>query len=351
MNISQHIKRLINRRFVISVLIVTASVIQLKAQSNCTNTLKEAEAKYENGVIEDIPTMLESCMNRGFTKEEKIRSYKLIIKSHLFNQDLKSAAAVMLDFLKDYPEYLPERASDGADFIKLHDKFETLPFISIGVLAGANISNVGVMQSYALNDDDIQSYESGSPGFQLGLQFSRPMHEYIDVNLGVMIERHSFEYTNESFGFSKLTLQERQTRLSFPVSGTFVYKLGKWHPFVSLGVSPSYLLSDQATPSRIYTDNSNDDITGTDVDMLPHRKRLDLSMLTELGVRYKVPEGYLFFKAGYQIGLLNQTNEATRYDNPELMYIYYYLDDDFRINNLSFSFGYTYMFYKPKPKQ
>jgi hypothetical protein len=352
MNIDQHIKSFFRHSFMIVILVVLTGILNnMYAQSNCTNTLKEAELKYENGLIEEIPPMLESCMKRGFTKEEKIRSYKLIIKSYLFNQDLESASNVMLDFLKDYPEYIPERTTDGADFIKLYEKFETLPFISIGAYAGLNFSNISVIQSYSLNDEDDQSYEYGVPGFHVGLQFSRPLHKYIDVSLGVALERFTFEYDSEAFGFSKTSLIERQSRLSIPAIGTFVYQLGNWHPFINLGLSTSFLLNDQATPKRVYTDNSSDDITGTDIDLLPYRNKVDLSLISQIGVRYKVPEGYLFFKMGYQLGLLNQVNVDARYDNSELTYIYYYIDDDFRLNNLSFSFGYAYMFYKPKPKQ
>lgn len=352
MNTTQYNKRCPVCKYIIVLFVwIACTVNVMYAQSACTNTLKEAESMYENGNIEEIPAILQSCMKRGFTKEEKIRGYKLMIKSYLFNQDMKSAAKVMLDFLQDFPEYIPEKANDGADFIHLHDKFETLPVITIGAFAGANISNVSVMQSYALNDQDKQSYKYSAPGFQIGLKFSRPLYKYVEVNLDLLIERNTFEYTNKSFGFSKTTLQERQTCFSLPVSGTFVYKFGKFIPFVSLGLNTSYLMSDQVTPTRIYTDNSSDDITGTDIDMLPHRRKVNLSFLTGFGVRYKVPEGYLFFRTTYKMGLLNQVNANARYDNPELMYMYYYVDDDFKLNNLSFSFGYSRMLYKPKPKE
>lgn len=322
-----------------------------QAQNTCTNKLKEAESNYENGLIEEIPEMLKPCMKNGFTKEEKIRGYKLIIKSHLFNQDMSNAAQAMLDFLRDYPEYLPETTTDGLDFIKLHNRFETLPYLTMSVFAGANTSSVSVIQPYTLDDNEQQSYTYGTPGFQLGLQFSRPFYQYFDISLGVELQRHTFQYTGKSFGFSKLTLQERQTKLTIPALGTFIYPIKKWHPFIALGFNISYLMSDQATPTRIYTDNSNDDITGTDIDMLIHRQKIIPNLVAELGVRYKIPEGYFFFKTAYQLGLMNQTNTNARYDNPELMYIYYYLDDDFKINNLSFSIGYTRMLYKPKPKE
>jgi hypothetical protein len=347
-----HLCKMLNNYKYITLLTLLLSIVQISmAQSACTNTLKKAETMYENGNIEEIPDVLQSCMKRGFTKEEKIRGHKLIIKSHLFNQNMEQAKASMLSFLKDYPEYVPDRSVDGADFMRLVDKFETLPFLSIGAFAGANISSVSVIQPYALNNDDKQSYNYGSPGFQLGVEFSRPLHKYVEINLGLAIERNSFEYTNNSFGFSETKFIEKQTRFSIPLSGALVYKLGKFIPFVGFGLHTSYLISDEVTPSRTYTDNSNDDITGTEIDMLPHRNRINLSLLTNVGLRYKIPEGYLFFRAAYQIGLINQANPSARYDNPELTYMYYYLDDDFALNNLSFSFGYTRMLYKPKPKK
>lgn len=352
MNINQHTTRYTKKIVLILMVALFVSLANIiHAQNNCTNTLKEAESMYESGRIDEIPALLQPCLKRGFTKEEQVRAYRIIIKSYLFNQDIKSASQNMLSFLKEFPEYIPEKNTDGADYINLYRKFETLPLITIGGYAGVNISDISVIQSYALNNEDKQSYEYGTPGFQVGLIFSRPVHRFIDINFGVALERYNFNYTSEAFGFSKTTLEEHQTHLSIPLSGTFVYQFDKWHPFIKLGAKPSFLINNQATPDRVYLDNSNDDITGTDIDMAVHRNSLNLSLTTEIGVRYKVPEGYLFFNAGYQFGLLNQVNSDKRYENPELLYIYYYLDNDFKLNNLSFSVGYTRMLYKPKPKQ
>jgi hypothetical protein len=352
MNIYQHTNRFrkLIALFLTASLFISAANIT-HAQNNCTNNLKEAESMYENGRIDEIPALLKSCLKKGFTKEEQVRAYRIIIKSYLFNQDIKSASQSMLSFLKEFPEYIPEKNTDGADFLNLYRKFETLPVIAIGGYAGVNITNIAVIQSYALNNDDKQTYEYGTPGFQLGLIFSRPVHKYLDINLGVALERYNFNYTSEAFGFSKTTLQEHQTHLSIPISGTFVYQLDRWHPFVKIGIKPSFLIDNQATPNRVYINNSNDDITGTDIDMANHRNNINLSLTTEIGIRYKIQEGYLFFNAGYQLGLLNLVNTNERYNNPELLYIYYYLDDDFKLNNMSFSIGYTRMLYKPKPKQ
>ncbi len=343
-----------NRLSVLAVLFIIILLVGFgvegKAQNYCGAILKKAEKLYEDGNIETIPKMLSGCLNKGLTNEEKKRAYKLIINSYLYSEDLYSAEKTMLEFLKFEPEYETEEGTDKAEFISLYNKFETLPTFSIGLFGGTNFSTVTVINEYSLTSQSEYAYTSGGVGFQVGARFSKTIHKAIDINAEIALLNQKYEFSETGFGFTETNLKESQFLLNIPVSATYKFEIKQFHPFVALGVSGNYLLSASATPSRVYTDNSHQDVTGSDIDMLIHRKKFTLSTFAGLGLRYKIPNGYFFFTTRYVLGLMNQTEENERYNNPELNYQYYYIDNDFKMNNFTFSVGYMYMFYKPEKK-
>lgn len=322
-----------------------------QAQYQCTQTLREAEKLYENGLIEEIPEMLSGCLNKGFTREEKIRAYKLIINAHLFNENLNQASHTMLEFLRFHPEYEPMEAADPAEFINLYDKFETLPSLALGITGGISITDVNVIKRYTVNSTSESQYEYQSPGFHFGLRFSKSVYQNLDINADLAFARYTYNYSETTLGFASISMQEQQNHLILPVSASYFYPIKKWHPYVSLGISANYLFGATGTPERTYTDNAHQSVSGTDIDFTEQRKEITASLFGELGVRYKVQRGYFFASARYYRGLVNQTNEDMRNDNPDLVYQYYYIDDDIRLNNFSFSVGYMYLLYKPQRKE
>ncbi len=347
-NIIQYSSGLLLMLFLVLLFIGTST--ETRAQKYCGAILKKAEKLYEDGNIETIPKMLSGCLKKGLTHEEKKQAYKLIINSYLYSDDLYSAKKTMLQFLKFDPEYETIEETDKAEFISLYNKFETLPTFSIGLYGGTNFSTINVINEYTLASENEYIYTSGGVGFQLGARFSKTVTPSIDINAEVGIFNQRYEFKETGFAFTETTLEESQFLLNIPISGSYKVEIQRFHPFVALGISGNYLLSASATPSRIYTDNSHSDVTGSDIDMQKQRKTITISAFGGIGLRYKIPNGYFFFTSRYVLGIMNQTEENQRYNNSELNYQYYYIDNDFNLNNFTFSIGYMYMFYKPRKK-
>ena len=73
------------RYFFIFFVIILFSIPTISiAQDQCAVALSEAEDKYDQGRLYEIPEILESCLEYGFSKEEKIRAYRLLTLSYLF---------------------------------------------------------------------------------------------------------------------------------------------------------------------------------------------------------------------------------------------------------------------------
>src|SRR5664279_1063308 len=90
---------------------------QASAQGqSCSYTLKEAQRLYQQGLIKDIPAMLQGCLEKGFTRRERQDAYKLILLCHLYNDDQASADSAMPKFLKKFPDY-EINATDPKEFV------------------------------------------------------------------------------------------------------------------------------------------------------------------------------------------------------------------------------------------
>ena len=53
--------------------------------------------------------------------------------------------------------------------------------------------------------------------------------------------------------------------------------------------------------------------------------------------------GQLFLQALYMKSFVNVVESDSRYEESDLLFNYYYQDDDFKLNNFSIELGYSYI--------
>jgi hypothetical protein len=339
------------KKLLIIIIILLLPSKILFSQQNCAVILKEAEKMFDGGVIEDVPAILDDCLKNGFSRDEKIRAYRLIIISFLFDDKKELADEYMLQLLKMEPEYEINQAVDPSEFVSLMEKFRTLPLYALGVFGGINYSNINPTELYGVHNVSQSKYEfSAGMGYQFGLRFNRYLFEGVECSAEFCLAQSTFEYSDSVYSFAIVSFDEKQTRLDLPLSITYQLELNKIKPFVRLGFNNSYTLNVFGTSIRKYTDNSHRDITGSDVELSAHRNRYTASVIGSIGAKYKIKRGDLFLELRYMHGLMNQTKVDARYTSPELIYKYFYIDNDFTLNNYLFCVGYTYSFYKPMKK-
>ena len=96
-----------------------------KSQKVCSEALSEAENMYDMGRLYEISELLHDCIENGFTREEKVRAYKLLSIVNLYLDQFAEADQTYLALLKLNPEYQPNPLIDPAELIYLHDQFNT----------------------------------------------------------------------------------------------------------------------------------------------------------------------------------------------------------------------------------
>jgi hypothetical protein len=68
----------------------------LVAQTSCSEQLRVAQRRYDEGLLDDIPKLISSCLENGFSKEEKMNAYKLLIQTYLYSDATAMADETMV---------------------------------------------------------------------------------------------------------------------------------------------------------------------------------------------------------------------------------------------------------------
>jgi hypothetical protein len=126
----------------------------------------------------------------------------------------------------------------------------------------------------------------------------------------------------------------------------------KIDPFVFAGGQYSYLLDAESRLGRrvMMEGQASDDLQSGVKNVTGSRVRDNYAALAGIGVRVKIAAGYLHANVCYTKGLLGYVKDSSRFSDKENLYYYNYIDDRIKLDSYSFSFGYSYVFYKTSKK-
>lgn len=338
-------------KIVVLFILLQYPLTQVLSQNNCGDALERAETLFDQGVIEEIPALLEACIRDGFSREEKVRAQKLVILSYLFDNRMYDAEGKMVSFLRANPEYQLE-PGDPSEFASLFSSYRTFPFLSLGIFTGGNISSATMLEQfgpYSPTTDEV-SYSITHPEYQIGISFNIFLSNSFELNLETVYAKTSFSYSNLQYGFIETYRKESHSRLEFPVSFTFDFPGKKLKPYLRLGASYGLILNAYGDYKRSNI-NSSDEMSGTveslGIDISDRRNPDVIAAMVGTGLKYKIPRGHLFLDLRYHYGLTELVKPETRWD-PEIVFPFYQADEDFQIDYLTFSFGFRYSFFKSK---
>jgi len=348
------------RKFCCTIIfVVTVLNISFSQQQDCVFKLQEAEKLYSQGLIEEIPQLLNPCIESGLSKEDKLQAYKLVILSYLFNDEQVDAENAMLSFLQRYPEYEISPA-DPKEFVYLFESFSNIALYSFGISGGVNFTNISLREQYGTYNynQSRQEYNALGFGYQVGININRYIADNLEFVFELKLKQNKFESLVyipdlDDIGFNQVTFSETQTRFELPLSVTYDFEFSKWKPFLRAGGSIGYLTDVYSKITREYIDGSNNtDVKSPDIKISNYRNQLNFWGIIGGGIKYQIPRGYIILDVRYNIGLLNQTNIDNHImKDSEQIWKYHYIDDNFILNNGSVSVGYVYLLYKPERRQ
>jgi hypothetical protein len=357
-------------------LLPKSSHSQSSENEGCVIVLKDAEKSYEQGKLEKIPSILEACIASGFNREEKIKAYRLLTLTYLFDDNKEMAEKSIENMLKLDPEHLINASIDPIEFIHLYNEYRTEPIFTYGINGGVNISSVRLIEQYSLDNDNLNTAGSSNTyfnqsGLQGGLQGGLMLIKNMHLNIGVTFKTTKIRFTQDYFlnsfdnaadtlsSFGNLESIENHSWLRLPLNFTYDIKITpKVYTYIGIGGYVGLLVSAKSTLTRAYSASSSvAPVTGPPEDIKSRRNFWNYGLTGGLGFKYRIPRGNIFLDVRYNYGLKN-LNIGDQYKsdkempvNQNLLYKYYSVDDNIIMNDLAFTIGYSRFFYNPKKKE
>lgn len=317
---------------------------RLVAQSECELTLLRAQEEFDAGRFYSVPEILKSCLEKNQNREWKQRAHLLLAETYLLLEEPQNADESYLNVLRADPEFTTDEGRDPIDLVYLSRKFTATPILSFYGKVGLNTSFVHVLNDIRISPQgNIKEEYSGRTGWQggAGVQF----HYNERINFGGEVNYVFSSYRHRSRGMFQegnynVDFTEKQTWLNVPLLVKYTWPVATLEPYVYGGAFLNILLASRAD----IIINSN--IESPVINVMEMRNTVNHGLLLGGGFRYKWNLRYLFGEVRYNLGMSNLANPEHRYNDVNQSWPY--VDDDFRLNNLSVNIGYLHPIYKAR---
>jgi hypothetical protein len=319
---------------------------------SCAEKLQTAQSLFEKGQVDQVPGLLSGCLKTGFTREESLTAYKLLVQAYLLEDKPEQADSVMLAFLKKNPEY-EVSPTDHSSFVSVFNNFVSKVVIQASLHVGSNLPFIMITDSRGLGS--IPGNDKFSPNaFNLFVsgEVKYKISKKLEVNAEIGYSTIKFTTSENINGFSVSQSTESYTRFEVPLSLTYdITRLGKLVPYARLGFGAALNLNPTAKLDYTPSDMIPDEKSQSEIDMKSRRIRMDLFAQAGAGMKLKVREGFFFGELRSNFGLFNQGIFNGYGDSDDPAWLYFKGDNDFRLNTLNLTLGYTRIFYKPSKRE
>jgi hypothetical protein len=318
------------------------------AQSTCTQTLRSARATYDQGRLQELPSLLEGCLRSGFSTQEKVEAYKLLTLAYIYLEEPDKADQTMLAILNTDHYFEVNYSTDPAEFIALYKTFRTKPIYRVGGKIGAVATMPNVVEAVKANEGD--SKYIAKIGVQLHFVFEIPLSDRLTFNPEIGFMQRNFGYENTT-NFIDTTFStvatEKQNWISLPLNVQYQFQTQKFKPFVALGFQTDYLLGSNFTGSR--TRKGYQFIEEKSFALSTQREKLNMSIVAAAGAHFKLGGGLVITEVRVLYGLKNVNSNTTAFAiDSNLPFQYGYADSVFKLNSISLTIGYVYNIFNPK---
>jgi hypothetical protein len=365
------------KNIIILLLIACASSVFAQTE-DCELTLNKAEDEFAAGHFYIIPSLINNCLS-SFSKEQRQRAYLLLSETYLLLDDPIGAKQSYLQLLNANPKFLPDTATHPIDLIYFSRRFTATAIFSWYAKIGSNVSPIRVIYDRdAFGQTDAKEEYNLMAGYHAGVGGDYYLTEKIGVRAELNFLFTGFKHASSNYFNSTLygtsdrkEVTNRQSWISLPLMLTFSDDLGKYRPYAYAGYAFHYLLTDRANIITMdqkpgSSENVENNQESPTYDFIYKRNRFNQSILAGGGLKVKVGLDFLFVDVRYNMGLKNIVNPKGDYGdyenfsgNEQLnsteflrtlepIALYSHVEDYFKMDNFSLSFGFIRPLYKPR---
>jgi len=316
------------------------------SQSDCDKIMEEAQNLFNTGMYFDSEKLLFEIKNNcHLNKLRRQDVYELLIKNELELDKVMQADSMAYKLLRNNPHYELKTENNSEDFNRLINKFDVHPQWTMGARNSALSPSFKIKKTYsAINEIDYnQAY---NPNYNVlfiteyygWLEYQ--WNKHFSINLEFEFNGFSYYRQLTRGDWWTLTYSEHMNFLELPVYVKYYVPLSK--NFISYAALGGGLLRMyQAVGYTQLSYRTEDIYTGVQYintpdpkyfDVLPMRNKNSFEAIGEIAVGYKLRNLKIFLYYRYFKGLTSLTNSAHRFDNPELLNTYSYIDNSIILN-------------------
>jgi hypothetical protein len=320
------------------VMLTFRSMQSIAQTDSCIIKLKAANTGYDQGDYDGTIKLLRSALSDcHLDKGDKIQAGKLLIMSYLKIDNLEEADKAAASVVKIDPYYKPDKFKDDPKLSALFEKYQPTEIFRLGFTAGINHTMPDVVKTYSIvHDDDADNLGeySGGTGFQLGLLAEYRAYKNLWVEAGGLFRQSSYEHVLNEVEGTTINYSEKLSYVDVPVSVKYYFLKKNIQPYLEAGAAFSFLTTALGTTTR---DDQKDIVNRTD-----YRNNFMVGYSGGLGVAYKIKGISVFAAFRYSYFGDNVNKDGTRYADLVNVFKYYYIDDDFRMDNWEINAGVNY---------
>ncbi len=347
----------IKYRFIVIIMVVLLPSISGFAQSevNCITAIKDAEEMYKEGNYDNVIQILNASLKQCIlSKREKEDTYLLLAQAYLEKENYAEANNLFVKLLNNDPNFKLKENLYQEDFYTYYSRIKIRPLFSAGLKLGVNYPHFSIKDIYSVsNANNYSSDYQPQLGYSYGAFAEYQFYDNLSVVTDNCFSKMSYNRTINGTDVNKSELNYSEVLKSFE-SALYVKKYlfhKQFKPFVYLGgyfsdltnananLELTYKLKDKITP-----DVDNYDISKNNVDVLNMRNTKRQGVISGIGISYKTDNFVISADASYRLDIGKQfTNSANRYKNEQLLYEYYYIDNNVNLSRLDISLSVSYI--------
>ncbi len=320
---------------VLNAILVTSVFAQ---NSICLSGIKDASLLTEKGKYDESIVLAKEILAKcDLSKNDKIVAYKILLINYLAIDNLEEADLVANLVLKINPNYEPDRLRDEPELIALFQKYKPTIYLKGAIFSGLNYSSAKASQTYSIvannNTSGLDNY-SNITGFQMAIGAEYKVIKSLWIQSCFIYRSSGYSINIPNVQGRTINYKEELTSFDFPITAKYYFLNRKIQPFVQAGFNFSFMNSALGELSR-------DDISDI-IDRKPQRNEFYAGYTAGFGLSYLFKDWSIQAGTNYSLNPQNVNKEGTRYDNSDAIFKYYYLDNDFTLNNINVYVGITY---------
>ena len=319
----------------------------LPGQTDCGQTLIQAERAYYTGRFGEVQPMLVNCLEGGFDKDQKTQAHRLMALSAIFSRNYERADTSLWHMLLNNPQY-EFSTQDPPEFRRRVEHFNVHPMVEV-------TANLGLVQPYFKVSEVYNSRllpavvaYKGNTGIHLGLSAACYFTKNISFRAGYEWQHYSFTIENgDSLNTALLTETQSRTQWQTALGYHRIFKRFGLQAYAGI----AYATLQKARGYLVLNRNNSSDEIDFNYSNLPFRRNSQLRPLVELKANVPQKDKWMFsLSVRYELGIQNMTNTGNRFADPSRATTFEWIEDDFKSSTLMVSLGISKLFYRIKLK-